>query len=131
MRSVPMTSAVSAWPSAMALFATARACRKPAQAARTSIAAARVLPISACTRAAVAGKVWSGVMVPRTIRSRSAAGRPALASARSAARTDMSPVHSPSAAKRRVWMPARLTIQSSDRPTLSETSQFGITRSGR
>ena len=55
---------------------------KPEHTACTSKAAPRVMPSGACTLVAVAGKVWSGVAVARTIRSRSRRLMPARSSAR-------------------------------------------------
>ena len=51
---------------------------KPAQAAATSKAKPRVMPSAACTRIAVAGNAWSGVVVARMITSTSAAFMPGM-----------------------------------------------------
>ena len=62
----------------MRLSATDTPYTKPAHTAWTSNAAPLVMPRAACTRVAVAGNVWSGVAVARTIRSRSDALMPRM-----------------------------------------------------
>jgi hypothetical protein len=80
--SAPITSAVRAWPRRSALSAIASAKMKPEHTAWMSNAAPRFMPSCAWTLVAVAGKVWSGVAVASTIRSRSLPLIPARSSAR-------------------------------------------------
>ena len=89
------------------------------------------MPIAACTRVAVEGKVWSGVAVATTIASRSEASRPPSARAARAAAAARSEVASPSAAKWRRSMPVRLRIQSSEVSSICANSAFSTTRAGR
>src|SRR6476660_5089420 len=81
------------------------------------------MPRSAWMVTAVAGKVWSGVEVARTMRSISSGFRPASSSAARAAAVPMVEVSSPLAAIRRSLMPVRVTINSSVvSTTLAKTS---------
>jgi multidrug efflux pump len=89
------------------------------------------MPSRACTLTAVAGKVWSGVAVASTIRSRSLPLIPACARARRAAATARSEVSSPGAAMRRSPMPVRWRIQASEVSRRRASSSFVTIRSGR
>src|ERR1700730_4789314 len=82
--SAPTTRAVRAWPRRTALSATESANMNPAQTACTSKAAPCLIPRRACTFAAVAGNVLSGVAVARKRRARSVPLIPALHRARCA-----------------------------------------------
>ena len=77
------------------LSAVASAKTKPEHTACRSKAAPWVMPSSACTATAVAGKVLSGVEVASTIRSIACASMPACASAARAAWIAMCEVNSP------------------------------------
>jgi len=81
--------------------------------------------------AAVAGKVWSGVVVATMIRSTSAAVLPASARARSAALSARSLVGSSSRALWRWRMPVRSMIHSSEVSTILVRSALVTTCSGR
>jgi hypothetical protein len=83
--SAPITSTVFDWPLRMKVSATPSAYRKPEHAALTSKAGQPSAPRRCCTRQAVDGKIRSGVVVPRTIRSISSAPTPAASSALTAA----------------------------------------------
>src|SRR6218665_613430 len=89
------------------------------------------MPMLSCTVTAVAGNVWSGVVVARKIASISAPVRPAAFSARSAARVAMSEVFSPSPAMWRLRMPVRCAIHSSVVSTSLARSLFVKNFSGR
>ena len=111
--SAPMTSARLIWPLRMKALAVAKAYMKPAQTACTSKAGTPARPRRSCTTTAVLGKTMSGVVVATMIISIDAASMPAASMARRAARYARSLVSWPSAARRRSWMPVRLTIHSS------------------
>src|SRR6218665_1966837 len=89
------------------------------------------MPMLSCTVTAVAGNVWSGVVVARKIASISAPVRPAAFSARSPARVAMSEVFSPSPAMWRLRMPVRCAIHSSVVSTSLARSLFVKNFSGR
>jgi len=104
---------------------------KPEQAALRSNAPALVAPSAFCTRQAVAGKLYSGVVVAQMIRSILLGGRSATARARRAATTARDEVVSlGSAATWRSSMPVRERIHSSDVATIRSMSALVITRSG-
>ena len=97
----------------------------------TSNAAPCRTPSRAWTIEAVEGKVLSGVVVARTMRSMSSAVILAVASAARAAASARSAVVSPSAAIWRCLMPVRAVIHSSLVSTMRARSSLVRTRSGR
>src|SRR6266581_4146869 len=103
----------------------------PVHTACISKAAPRVMPSWACTLVAVAGKVWSGVAVASTMRSRSPPAMPADLSAWRAAAVARSEVSSPTAATWRCRMPVRCTIHSSEVARRSARSALVTIFSGR
>ena len=129
LRSAPMTSAVSALPVATYWAAVTSAYMNPLHAACTSKAGAS-RPSRCCTRLAVLGHAWSGVNVPTTHRSTSAALTPAAVIARRAAGTHRSLVAWSAAAWRRSRMPVRRSIQPGSNPCLLSKYSFVTTRAG-
>jgi hypothetical protein len=80
---------------------------------------------------AVLGKIWSGVVVARTMRSISPGSTPAAAIAAWAAATARSEQLSPSVTMCRWRMPVRPKIHSSVVSTISSRSLLVTIRSGR
>ena len=109
--STPITSALRTAPVRTIAEAADRPYRKLVQAVFTSIDAALTAPSLTCTPEALFGTCSSKVQLPCTIRSRSAASRPAQASARRLATVARS---MPGTCEtRRSFMPVRVTIHSS------------------
>ena len=105
---------------------------KPAQAAAMSKPKPVVTPSAACTRSAVAGNAWSGVLVARMIASTSRRLRRRHPQARRAPpRSPMKAAVSCGAAMWRWRMPVRSRIHSSDVSTVRASSSLLTTRSGR
>ena len=104
---------------------------KPAQAAAMSKPKPRVTPSAACTRNAVAGNAWSGVLVARMIASTSPGTAPASARAARAAAVPMNAAVSCGAAMWRCRMPVRSRIHSSVVSTVRASSSLLTARAGR
>jgi hypothetical protein len=111
--SAPITSARLASPQRTYLSAMESAYMKPAQAVSTLKAGTPMQPRRFCSSTPQLGKIRSGVVVPKAMKSTSSAATPAAARARRAACSARSTVVSPSAAMWRRSMPVRVRIHSS------------------
>ena len=128
--STPMTSTCFSAPERTIEDARLRAWQKPAQPAETSKAAA-VDPSGVATCGAEAG-VCSGCVDVATMTHPSWSGlTPAAASARSAAAVAMPMRVSSAPANRRVLIPERVWIHSSEESRTSQISSLVTTRAGR
>ena len=89
------------------------------------------MPSAAWTRVAVAGKVWSGVVVARTMMSSRSAGSSAASKAPRAAAMARSEVFSPASAMWRPRIPVRRTIHWSEVSRRFASSALVTIRLGR
>ena len=128
--STPMTSTWLSAPARTIDAARLSAWQKPAHPAEMSNAAA-VMPSAEATWGAEAGVCSGWVDVATMTQPTCSAPTPAACSAFSAAEIDMPMRVSSSAAKRRVLMPDRVWIHSSEESRTSQTSSLVTTRAGR
>jgi hypothetical protein len=129
--SEPMTRARLASPQRTYLSAMESAYMKPAHAVSTLNAGTPRQPRRFCSSTPQLGKIRSGVVVPKAMKSTSAGFMLAASSARRAAFSARSTVVSPSAATCRRSMPVRVRIHSSLVSTSFSSSRLETTRSGR
>ncbi len=130
-RSTPITRTYLALPPRIMSEASATACEKPAQAALMSKATGRWSPSSWATAVATAGS-WSRWEIVATITpSTWALSIPAFSMAMREAATDIICTVSSGSANRRLLMPERCWIHSSEESIASTISEFGTSRRGR
>src|SRR5579862_4808867 len=128
--SAPTTSTVWAWPATIEAWATLSAYMKLEHAAETSRHPTVRVPRRFCKRHATFGKTMSGVVVPTTIRSTSAAVIPAAPSASTAAPYARSEVAVSGPAMWRSRIPVCDSIHASVVETEAASSALASTRSG-
>ena len=129
--SAPITSARLDSPHRTYLSAIESAYMNPAQAVSTLNAGPPKQPRRRCSSTPQLGKIRSGVVVPKAMKSTSSGAMPAASRARRAAFSARSTVVSPSAAMWRRSIPVRVRIHSSVVSTFDSSSRLVTMRSGR
>ena len=129
--STPMTSTCRALPARTMSEASAMPWQKPAHAAETSYAAACSVPSSCATAVASAGVCRKWLTVATTTQSTWRGSIPDRSRACRAAPTAITWTVSSGVAQRRLSMPERCRIHSSDVSTISDNSALVRMRSGR